>query len=323
MVLVTGGSGLVGTELILQLLKSGKSVRAIENTTPIKKGFASQIEIIKADILDVVALEDAMDGITEVYHCAGLVSYDPKMKTQLFKINTEGTANIVNAALNENVSKFLFVSSVAALKKDENQKLINENLYFKDIKFESTYAKTKYLAELEVWRGIAEGLNAVIINPSIILGYSPFDGGSSEIFKSVFNEFPWFTPGSAGFVDVRDVAKAAILLMDSNVSGERFIVSASNKKFKEIFSEIAATFGKKAPYKKASPLMASLVWRIEKLKSNFNNSKPLVTKETAKAAFNHSLYNNEKLLKYFPEFLYHNIDDSIKYYCRFYNEAFN
>lgn len=322
MVLVTGASGLVGTELILQLLKLGKSVRAIENTTSIKKGFSSQIEIIKADILDVVALEDAMKGITEVYHCAGLVSYDPKMKAQLFKINTEGTANIVNAALNENVSKFLFVSSVATLKKSD-QSLINENLYFKDIKFESTYAKSKYLAELEVWRGIAEGLNAVIINPSIILGYSPFDGGSSEIFKSVYNEFPWFTPGSAGFVDVRDVAKAAILLMDSNVSGERFIVSASNKKFKEIFSEIAAAFGKKAPYKKASPLMASLVWRFEKLKSNFNNSKPLVSKETAKAAFNHSLYNNEKFLKYFPDFLYYNIDDTIKYYCRFYKESFN
>ena len=179
----------------------------------------------------------------------------------------------------------------------------------------SNYAQSKYLGELEVWRGIGEGLDAVMVNPVIILGRGDWNAGSSQIFKSVYEEFPWYTEGVNGFVDARDVAKAMIDLMDSDISGERFIVSAGNKTYRQVFNLIANAFGKKQPYKKVTPFIAALVWRLEAIKNLLTGKKPLVTKETAQSALSNACYDNSKLLRFLPAFNYRTIEETISETC--------
>jgi dihydroflavonol-4-reductase len=310
MILVTGGSGLVGNELITQLLAQGKAVRAIYNKSPLANFNSSLLQQVQCDILDVVGLEEAMQGITQVYHCAAIVSFDPKRTAELFKINVEGTANVVNAALDAGVKKFVHISSVAALGKIEGQ-IISETTTWTEENNKSVYGKSKYFGELEVWRGVSEGLNAVIVNPSLILGAGDWNSGSSKIFKSVHEEFPWYTDGIAGFVDVRDVARAMINLMDSDVINQRFILSAENKSFKEAFTLIAKAFGKKPPHKKVTPLLASIVWRLEAVKSLFSKQAPLVTKETTASALAKINFDNTKLNKFLPAFRYIPIEETV------------
>jgi nucleoside-diphosphate-sugar epimerase len=180
----------------------------------------------------------------------------------------------------------------------------------------SVYGQSKYLGELEVWRGIGEGLNAVIVNPVIILGCADWKSGSAQIFKSVYDEFPWYTEGVSGFVDTGDVAKAMIALMQSDISNERFIISAENRTYRQVFNWIADGFGKKRPHKKVTPLIAKIVWRLEAIKSRFSGKNPLVTKETATTALAEVTYNNEKLLKFLPDFKYTNIESAIQITCK-------
>jgi dihydroflavonol-4-reductase len=170
MILVTGGAGLLGNALIEMLLKKGEKVRVIYNSTALVVNLTTNFQTIQCDILDVYALEDAMQGVTEVYHCAGLVSFNPKDEKKLYSINVEGTANIVNAALNAGVRKLVHVSSVAALGRIRPDEMIDETMVWTEETSNSKYGHSKYLGEMEVWRGVAEGLNAVVINPSIILG---------------------------------------------------------------------------------------------------------------------------------------------------------
>jgi nucleoside-diphosphate-sugar epimerase len=246
-----------------------------------------------------------------VYHCAAIVTYDPARKRELFNINIGGTTNVVNAALNTGVDKLLHVSSVSALGSIRTDSLINEEMHWTEETSSSNYGQSKYLSELEVWRGIGEGLNAVIVNPVIILGEGDWDAGSSQIFKSVHDEFPWYTEGANGFVDVRDVAKSMIALMKSEISSERFIICAENRSFREVFNLIANAFGKKQPYKKVSPFIAKVVWRLQALKSLLTGIKPLLTKETSATAMKKVYFENEKLLRFLPDFRYRTIEETI------------
>jgi dihydroflavonol-4-reductase len=323
MVLVTGGSGLVGRELISQLLSKGSAVTAIYNKTPVADFKSDQLKQIHCDILDVIALEEVMQNIDEVYHCAAIVTFSHRRKQELFKVNIEGTANIVNAALDAGVKKLIHVSSVAALGKNPQSEIVNENISWTEDTGKSSYAKSKYLSEMEVWRGISEGLNAAIINPSTILGAGDWNAGSSKIFKTVYDEFRWYSDGVNGFVDVRDVAKSMTRLMESDISGERFIVSAVDKSYKDIFDLIAKAFGKKQPYKKVTPLIAQLVWRLEAVKSFFMGKDPLVTKETAATALNNVQFDNSKLKNTFPDFQYLTIEQTIRDSCIELQQKFN
>lgn len=311
MILVTGGAGLLGNELIEQLLTRGEKVRAIYNNTVLSKNSITNFESFKCDILDVVTLEEAMENVTEVYHCAGLVSFNPKDERKLYGINVEGTANVVNAALNAGVRKFVHVSSVAALGRIRPGEMIDETMVWSEETSNSKYGHSKYLGEIEVWRGVAEGLNAVVINPSIILGAGNWNEGSTKIFKSVYDEFPWYTEGTTGFVDVRDVANAMILLMKSDISAEKFILSAENISYKDMFTMMAKAFGKKVPSKKVTPFIAALTWRLENIKSRFTGITPLLTRETADTAMTKVAYDNRKLLEALPTFRYTKMENSI------------
>lgn len=208
-VFLTGATGLLGSHLLKELVHQNKKIKALYRSE-IPNGFDS-VEWIKGNIFDVVLLDEIFENVQQVYHCAGIVSFNPKQKNDLFKTNVEGTANIVNACLNNNVEKLLHVSSVSAIGRMRQNTLINEDMQWSEETNNSVYGESKYLAEMEVWRGIAEGLNAVIINPSIILGASDWNKGSTEMFKTIYNEFPYYSDGVTGFVDVNDVVKIMIV----------------------------------------------------------------------------------------------------------------
>lgn len=313
-ILVTGGAGLVGNELIHQLLAKNYIVRAIHHHSPINIDHP-HLEKVSCDILDVVLLDEVMHGITHVYHCAALVSFDPADKFRLLKLNVEGTANVVNACINNGVQKLVHVSSVAALGRIREDQPITELMNWSEETSNSIYGKSKYLGELEVWRGIGEGLKAAVVCPTIIFGGDQWDSGSSAIFKTAYEEFPWYTDGISGFVDVQDVARAMIALMESDISGQRFILSGENVAYRKIFSDIAKGFGKKPPHKRVSPFLASVVWRLFALRKMITGKKHLLTKETAKTGQAKVHYDNSKILKALPGFTFTPIEKTIERTC--------
>jgi nucleoside-diphosphate-sugar epimerase len=316
MILVTGGTGLLGTHLILHLHALGLRPRALYRSH-IPDVVKDKAEWVTGDILDVVALEAAMDGIKQVYHVAGFVSFNPKHKATMHKINVEGTANVVNACLDAMVDKLVHVSSVAALGRIRVEGPINEHMSWTEETSNSEYGRTKFLAEMEVWRGISEGLNAAMVNPVIIIGeHGDWTKGSMNIFRNIYKGFKWFTTGSTGFVDADDVAKAMVLLMDSNVSAERFVISAENLPYKSLFDMIADAFDVKRPYTMVTPLISAIVWRLEKIKSLITGSDPLITKETAKTGMTAATFDNTKWLKAFPSFSYNPLQESVQRICK-------
>ena len=312
MIFVTGASGLLGSHLIQSLLAKGKTVRALyRNQIPSLTG-AEKVDWVAGDLLDVSALTDAMEGATHVYHCAAIVSFSPSKAAMMIKANQEGTANLVNICLDQKVEKLVFVSSVAALGRIREDAPIDESMHWTPETSNSIYGKSKYLAEMEVWRGMAEGLNIAIVNPVIIFGAGDWNKGSSEIFKSSYHQFPWYTNGISGFVDVLDVVDAMQLLMDSPIAGERYIISAENLSYQTVFTKIANAFSKKPPSRKVTPLLAAIVWRLEAIKSLFTGKTPLLTKETAATAQAKVYFNNEKFLKAFPSFQYRSMETTIQ-----------
>lgn len=322
-VFVTGASGLVGSHLIKALVRQGKTVRALYRSSVPQFDNADNVEWVQGDILDMPSLEEAMIGVKQVYHCAAIVSFNPKQKELLRKTNVEGTANVVNICLDNNVEKLVYVSSVSALGRIRMNEMISEKMQWSEETNNSEYGKAKYFAEMEVWRAVGEGLNAVIVNPTIILGSADWSKGSSAIFKNVYNQFPWYTEGVTGFVDVEDVVKAMIMLMESEINTERFIISAENMSYVQLFTLIAKKFGKNPPHKKVTPLMAELVWRAQALKSSFNGGQPLVTKETARTAQAKVRFDNSKLLKFIPQFQYTSLEQTITRICNEYKKMYN
>lgn len=305
MILVTGATGLLGSRLIFDLALAGKRVRALKRESSrmncvdfyfrSQPDLMSQIEWFEADLNDLFKLEESLEGITHVYHCAGKVSFQPRDKSLIHQTNAAGTTNLVNLCVEKNISRFCHVSSVAAIGRADNENFNDENTPWKPSRFNSTYAVSKYGAEREVWRGMAEGLNAVIVNPGLIIGPGNWKTDSSMIFRQVWKGLSFYTDGVNGLVDVKDVSAAMIKLMESGISGERFIVVAENIPLREVMDRIADAFGKKRPSVHAGPLLTEFAWRMEYLKSLFTGIKPVITRETAASAQNKSYFSNEKI----------------------------
>lgn len=299
MILVTGATGFLGAELIHQLTSQNIQVRALKRTTstiPDLIAANQQVEWFVADINEPEDLADAFEGVTQVYHCAAFISFDPKDKNKLIKINIEGTSNIVNLCVHHG-ARLLHVSSIAALGDAKEGEHITEKDFWEYNPHVHSYAISKYEGEMEVWRGIAEGLEAVIVNPAVIIGKNAGFTGSGAIFKLVKDGLKFYTDGATGVVDVEDVAKAMILLMNSEISEERFTLSADNLHYKDFFAAIADGFGVKAPSTEAKPWMLGIAWRAAKLASIFTGKAPALTKDAAKSSFNLSYYSNEKVKK--------------------------
>jgi nucleoside-diphosphate-sugar epimerase len=323
MVLVTGGTGFLGSYIIKHLVEKGYAVRAIRrsNKLPfwIPKEIFDKIEWIEGDVLDVVALEEAMEGVDAVIHSAAIVSFIKKERQNMYQVNVEGTANVVNMMLEKNIRRLVHISSVAALGRSAAGGHVNEEKKWEESKVNTHYAKSKYKAELQVWRGICEGLEAVILNPSTILGYGDWNNGSSAIFKNVLEEFKWYVTGINGFVDVEDAAKVAVLMMESNINEQRYIVNGNTWPFKKIQETIADAFGKKRPTRQTTPLLMSMAWRLEKIKSFFTGKKPMLTKESVRVAQSKTWFENDKLLKALPGFSFTPLEETIKKACEKYS----
>ncbi|HUR12577.1 MAG TPA: NAD-dependent epimerase/dehydratase family protein [Flavitalea sp.] len=321
-VLVTGATGFIGAYIMQELIRKNYFVRALHRTGNypfyIDAEINSKVEWVNSDILDPVSLEEVMSGMDCVIHAAAKVSFSSQDHQQLYHVNREGTANVVNAALEKKINRFVYISSVAAIGRTSDGSTVNEKRKWEMNKTHTQYAISKYQAELEVWRGIGEGLNAVIINPSTVLGYGDWNHSSNGIFKTVFNEMPWYTKGVNGFVDVEDVAKATVLLMESHFQAERFIVNAENISFREIFNKIANGFGKKAPGMYAGRTLGSLAWRIALLKSWFTGEAPVLTKESARVAQSRTLFDNQKILSALDGFTFTPISQTIEKACKRY-----
>ncbi len=299
-VLVTGGTGFVGSYLLRYLLQKNYKIKAIKRaTSPMRlvADIADQIDWVEGDILDVPFLEKITKGVHQIYHVAAVVSFDPRDQQALMKVNIEGTANIVNVALCNKVEKLVHVSSVAAIGHKESQPHIDEAIQWENSKDNSNYAISKFKAEAEVWRGIQEGLNAVIINPSIILGAGYWNIGSCELFTKVYKGLSYYPSGSFGFIDVRDVAQIAIQLMESEITAERFILNAKNYSFQLLLKDIAKVLDKRPPRYNAPNWLLFLLVKLEWLRTQFSHSKPLLTSESVKMVEWKFYYNNDKIKK--------------------------
>lgn len=324
-ILVTGGTGFLGAYIIKDLVENGYAVKAIrrENSKMpfyIPASVVEKVEWVEGDILDVIFLGEVMHDVDTVIHSAAVVSFSPKNRHEMYQVNVEGTANIVNIALEQNIRRLVYISSVAALGRTLKGQSVNEASKWENSKANTHYARSKHRAELEVWRAMGEGLDAVILNPATILGYGDWNNGSCAIFKSVYNGFDWYSPGRNGFVAVEDVARATVMLMESDISEQRFIVTGDNWTFKQLLDTMAEGFGRSKPQKQTTPSLMGVAWRWEKLKSIFTGQSPVLTKESAKVAHSSTTFENDKLLQTLPDFAFTPLDQTIKNACRKYLE---
>lgn len=308
MVLVTGGTGLVGSHLLLHLIENGESVRAIyrkletiQKTKTLfshykKENFFEKIHWLEADILDVPSLEIAFENVDYVYHCAAFISFDPKDEDLIRKTNIEGTANIVNFCIAKNIKKLCYISSIAALGDlKENEKMITEETEWNPEKSHSDYAISKFGAEMEIWRGQQEGLNSVIVNPGVILGPRIWEEGSGILFKKIENGFPFYFKGSTGFIAVTDVVQIMVKLMKSEVKNDRFALVANTISFEELFNSMADALKVRRPSVYINPFVTGILWRVDWFFLTFFRTKRILDKETAIASYSKTLYSNEKI----------------------------
>lgn len=300
MILVTGATGFLGSELVCQLLLRGEKVRAIKRDTSripqILQG-KNEIEWFTADILDYFALSEAMEDIKKVYHCAAFISFNPKDRKEMLKVNVDGTASLLNISLEKKVNRFLHVSSIAAIGESKKGNLITEKNHWEFGTGQSAYSISKYKSEMEVFRAAAEGLSTVIVNPSIIIGKNAGKEGSGQLFESIKNGLNYYPGGSSGYVDVVDVAKSMILLMDSTISNERFIINSENLTYKDLFKKIAEKFDRNAPDIALKPWMLYVAYLGSPIINLFTGKKISLSKDIISSAFKKQKYSNEKIKK--------------------------
>lgn len=333
MILVTGGTGLVGSHLLYQLVSENKQVKAIyrraHTLERIKHVFSyyaenhkelfNKIEWIEADLNNIPALELAFKDVAYVYHCAAFVSFEPNKYYQLRNINIEGTANIVNLCISNKVKKLCYVSSIAAIGNEANSDhLITENTEWNPEADNSVYAITKYGAEMEVWRGTQEGIPAVIVNPGIILGPGYWKGGSSgNLFRLIHKGLTYRTSGTTGYVSVWDVCDIMNKLMHSDIINERYILISENLSFNEFQKKVAKALNVKPPKKEAGRLILEIAWRLDWLVSKLFGKRRKLSKQLAKSIRTKTVYDNSKI-KDALQIEFNSIDSAIDQVSKYY-----
>lgn len=327
MVLVTGGTGLIGSHLLFHLVKNGKSVKAsyrdkdtLHNVTKVfgyytdnPSDLLGKINWVQADIADIGSLELLFEGIEFVYHCAAMISFDPNDYPALVKNNSEGTANIVNKCLEHHIKKLCYVSSIATIGPSMPDKEANEENEWNDTNI-SVYGLTKQDAELEVWRGSQEGLSVVIVNPGVVIGPGFWESGSSTFFTYASKGKKSFIPGGTGFVSVSDVTNSMVKLVESEIESERFILVNENLSYQEIFQKIAPKLGAKVPTKRISFWVLECFWRLDWLRSKLLGKRRRLTKNMTKGLYKKEIYSSEKIKKAI-DFKFENLDSTIDFCC--------
>lgn len=308
MIVVTGGTGLVGGHLLLKLAEDENPVRVLirpgsnprkvfavwqHYSSDLEKLFA-RFDWVEADLWNRDDLYEALKESDYIYHCAAKVSFDNKDRKEMWLTNVVLTQMIVDFCLAQKHTKLAYISSVASIAKGNNGEPTSEQDGW-PVHPKSMYSKTKTLAEFEVWRGIAEGLNAVIVNPSVILGPGNWETSSARIVKVIDNGLKYYTGGSTGFVDVTDVVEILIRLMKSSITGERFLINAVNLSYKDLFCKLSEELRVKPPSKNISPFITSIIWKIEWLMSLLGGKKARITRESANAAHSTQIYSANKV----------------------------
>ncbi|RNI26176.1 NAD-dependent epimerase/dehydratase family protein [Rufibacter latericius] len=313
-VLITGGSGLLGHFLLLRLLEEGYAVTALYRQT-VSEVTHPNLRWVQGDVLDPMLVRSLVQEVEEVYHCAGFVSYAPQDAGLLQQVNVDGTTNVVDACLAKPGVRLCHVSSIAAINRKKGEKVIHEEAKWDSAAERSVYAYSKHYGEVEVWRGISEGLKAVIVNPSVILGPGDLDRSSTQLFKYISEERAFYTHGYVNLVDVRDVVDAMVLLMNGNHWGERFIINGHQTSYQHFFHSVATLMGKKAPFVKVPSWVAEIVWRLESVRGSLTGNKPLITKETARIAKEEHFYSNEKI-KAATGISFRPLEDTLRWSCK-------
>jgi dihydroflavonol-4-reductase len=300
-VLVTGANGLVGSFICRELLTQGHQIKATRRASSdlaLAKDIEEQIDWIETDLSEAIFWEDYLEDVDAVVHAAAIISFDKRWEKQMYKTNVKGTADLINTVLKTDVKNFLHVSSVAAIGRSPEQREITELDRWEDSAFDSIYSRAKYLQELEVWRGAEEGLKVKIINPSVVLGPGQWtDHGSTSVFKYAYDEKTYHPAGSINYVDVRDVATAAVQLLTADIKNERFILNADSIPYQNFFAEIALRFGKKAPSKVPKTWMLKVGVFAEWLRSRITGQQALITKETALLSKSHFHFKHHKIAR--------------------------
>lgn len=329
MILVTGGTGLVGANLLFQLTQTEEKVNAIYRNEKKREHVLSffqslsdngstlfdKIQWHKADINDVPALEKAFKDVDYVYHAAGFISFSPNDFDKLCKINIEGTANIVNLCVAYNIKKLCHVSSIAALSHSYG-KVTDESSTWNPEAKNNDYAISKHGGEMEVWRGSQEGLSVVVINPSVILGNGFWISGSGRMVKKIAEGIAYYPTGGTGFVAVWDVVNAMILLMNSEVENERFILNGFNATYSDISKTIAKQINSKVPTKKIGFSLLNILAKIDGLLSFLRLKKRQLSTETAVSLSRISEYDGSKITSTI-DFSYTDKETALKKVCEY------
>jgi len=312
MELITGGTGFLGAHLAANILLTGNDVRILRrpfsnfNELDIvfryyfsdnASGMLKKINFTEGDITDVFSIKTALENVDNVFHCAGFVSFVKSDKQRMIEINEKGTENLVNVLLNNNIKKLCHVSSIAALGRNDDNKLITEDNEWIEHNKNTSYAISKYKAEKVVWRAINEGLNAVIVNPGVILGVGGFDNVSGKLFNMVKNGLKFYTEGVNGYVDATDVSQIMIKLTESDISAEKFILTSENVSYEWFFNEIAKNLSVKPPTIYANSFLRNFIVVADYLKTLLTGRKRFYTFELARLANSCSYYSSNKVEK--------------------------
>ncbi len=299
MIFITGVTGLIGSYIARKLLSEGESVLALkreDSDLSLIEDIAHKIDWITGDVLDVNSLKKGIDKAGVVIHCAAIVSFDKKDLERLFKINVEGTANVVNLCLNNKERKLIHISSVAAIGRSKPSGTLDENTPWESSKDNTYYGRSKYLSELEVWRGVEEGLNAVILNPSVVLGPGDWSRSSTEVFRQVYKNSKFYSTGFMNYVDVRDVADITYELLKKDITGERLIINADRIPVYDFYKEVASRFGVRRPKIKITYRMAKIgVWLLW-LRWVFTGKRPFINNEIIKTLRKSHFFDNAKVV---------------------------
>ena len=324
MIAVTGSTGLLGSQIVRTLVESGHKVVAIKRETSnphLLKDIYSSVVWRDADILDSIELEEALQDVSIVIHAAAMVSLHPRDKKRLMQVNVEGTANVVNCCLSQKISKLIHISSVAAVGRPRKMISVDENQKWVDGPYNSTYAESKYLAELEVMRGQEEGLNTVLLNPSAILAPADTTRSTGKLFEYVLEQRRFYVDGFINYVSVRDVATIVERFISLDAPGQRFIVNGGSTSYKELFESIAKHLHKRAPSIRVPQPLIGLLAKASTVFSMLTGADPLITTEVARITAQSIVYNNQKiskLLQYEFEPLDHTLEWCAKYYLNAY-----
>lgn len=323
--LVTGATGLLGTRVVFDLLQKGQKVRAakrknsdLETMSSVFKYYGDkelflfkQIDWVDLDLLDVSNVYESLEGVSKVFHCAAIVSFHYSDYELMYQTNVIGTRNMVNSALERKVDYFVHVSSTAAIGKNKEEFQRESNAWKTDDK-NSYYSLSKHGAEQEVWRGIEEGLRAVIVNPCIIIGPSNWNRSSTSLFKTIKKGLKFYTTGANAYVDVRDVSEIMQTLVEKEIHTDRFLCIGENMTYLELFTKIAKAFSVKAPHIEAKAWQANIVWRLEDIKYRLTGKKPVITKETARSAQQVTKFSNEKVCEKLG-FKFRSVQEAVDY----------